>query len=102
MILVDWSELSAFPWYWEAFKNVKMVSGMLTHFLEVFNDSGEIPISNVHLVGFSLGAHVAGMAGKWLRKDLRIPRITGLDPAFPEFSLKCKLLVSVQLLVELN
>lgn len=91
MILVDWSELSAFPWYWEAFKNVKMVSGILIQFLETFHDSGELPITNVHLVGFSLGAHVAGNAGKWLRKGLRIPRITGLDPAFPEFSLKCKI-----------
>lgn len=88
MILLDWSELSAFPWYREAVANVKMVAGALTKFLEMYHDTGEIPIESVHIVGFSLGAHVAGFAGKSLRPGLQVPRITGLDPAFPDFSLK--------------
>lgn len=92
VILLDWSELSAFPWYREAVDNVKMVAGALTRFLETYHDTGEIPIQNVHIVGFSLGAHVAGFAGKSLRPGLRVPRITGLDPAFPDFSLKSTIL----------
>lgn len=87
---MDWSELSAFPWYREAVANVKMVAGALTRFLETYHDTGELPIDNVHIIGFSLGAHVAGFAGKSLRPGLRVPRITGLDPAFPDFSLKSK------------
>ncbi|KAJ8959599.1 hypothetical protein NQ318_021784 [Aromia moschata] len=87
LILLDWSELSTFPWYVIAVRNVKYVGLRLKQFIEVFNESGEIPIGNLHVIGFSLGAHIAGVAGKILGADLRIPRITGLDPALPEFSL---------------
>ncbi|KAJ8929992.1 hypothetical protein NQ314_017268, partial [Rhamnusium bicolor] len=87
LILLDWSELGTFPWYGTAVMNVKYVGLRLKQFIEVFNDSDEIPIGNLHIVGFSLGCHIAGIAGKLIRKDLRIPRITGLDPALPEFSI---------------
>jgi pimeloyl-ACP methyl ester carboxylesterase len=92
VILLDWSELSTFPWYLPAVRNVKMVADKLRKFLEVFDQSGELPIRNVHLVGFSLGSHIAGFAGKRLRRGLRIPRITALDPAFPEYSLRGNML----------
>ncbi|CAH1408428.1 unnamed protein product [Nezara viridula] len=36
-----------------------------------------------HVVGFSMGAHVAGVVGYHLPK---LPRITGLDPALPLFT----------------
>ncbi|CAG9858889.1 unnamed protein product [Phyllotreta striolata] len=87
LILLDWSELATFPWYQNAVVNVKHVSQRLRTFIEIFHDSGEIPIDNLHVIGFSLGCHVAGLAGKLLRSDLKIPRITGLDPALPEYSL---------------
>ena len=38
-----------------------------------------LSLNNVHIVGFSLGAQVAGKAGAVLNGSLA--RITGLDPA---------------------
>ncbi|KAJ8923448.1 hypothetical protein NQ315_002007 [Exocentrus adspersus] len=87
LILVDWSELGPFPWYGTAVMNVKYVGMRLKQFIEMYNDSGEMPVENLHIIGFSLGCHVAGIAGKLIRQGLRIPRITALDPALPEFSL---------------
>lgn len=48
-------------------------------------------IDTLHLVGHSLGSHVAGHIGRnviWFSKGvLTIPRISGLDPAGPLWSL---------------
>ncbi|XP_011178449.2 phospholipase A1 [Zeugodacus cucurbitae] len=53
----------------------------LTHLIKV------VPLKNIHLVGHSLGAHIMGNAGRTFTKltGLKIPRITGLDPAKPCF-----------------
>lgn len=58
--------------------------------------SAGLPISRLHLVGHSIGAHLAGHIGRNIQTmtdhDLIIPRITALDPAgmlyYPEFLTK--------------
>jgi len=84
VILLDWSNLTSFPWYRTAAQNVKLVGRLLKNFIKLFHQSGEIPVHSLHVIGFSLGCHVASIAGKALT-DIRIPRITALDPAYPEF-----------------
>ncbi|XP_060521685.1 phospholipase A1 VesT1.02-like [Cylas formicarius] len=88
VILLDWSELSSFPWYRTAVENVKLVGEILRNFIKTFTKSGEIAIDRLHVIGFSLGSHIASRAGKNLQGGVRIPRITALDPAFPDFPLQ--------------
>jgi pimeloyl-ACP methyl ester carboxylesterase len=42
-----------------------------------------VPIENIHLMGHSLGAHIAGQAGRTFEEESGklLPRITGFDPA---------------------
>ena len=42
--------------------------------------------SQVHIIGFSLGCHVAGYAGEAM--SVKVRRITGLDPAGVDFYLR--------------
>ncbi|CAB4058431.1 Lipase member I,Pancreatic triacylglycerol lipase [Lepeophtheirus salmonis] len=69
--------------YDQAVANTHIVGLMIAKF---FNDVSKVFGSigpNLHLIGFSLGAHVCGIVGS------NIPncsRISGLDPAGPAFS----------------
>lgn len=45
-----------------------------------------LDLSRLLIVGHSLGAHIAGMAGKKMYGDRKIGIIIGLDPASPLFS----------------
>ncbi|CAK1555731.1 unnamed protein product [Leptosia nina] len=86
-ISVDWSRLIAFPWYVSAVENTRYVAKRLADFIE-FLDSAGVPVGTLHLIGFSLGAEAAGFTGKELKtRGLILGRITGLDPAYPGYSL---------------
>lgn len=52
-------------------------------FLEYLRSEANLEFHNVHILGHSLGAHIAGYAGA--SSSGKIGRITGLDPARPAF-----------------
>ncbi|XP_048489165.1 pancreatic triacylglycerol lipase [Plutella xylostella] len=84
IIVVDWG-VAANVNYVDASYNVAMVALHLTHFLNFLIDEG-VSTDYVHLIGHSLGAHVVGIAGAYVKKG-PIDTITGLDPALPLFTL---------------
>ena len=73
--------------YWQSAVNARVVGAQVKVLVSNLINLDIIDISNFHLVGHSLGAHVMGYAGKDfnLENDFKLPRITGLDPAGPMF-----------------
>lgn len=77
VIMVNWKQGAQAPDYFSAASNTRQVGEKIAKFI---TDS-RITTSRVHCIGHSLGAHVCGFAGK----NLRIGRISGMDPAGPLF-----------------
>jgi len=50
-------------------------------------DTRNVEAKMIHLIGHSLGCHVAGIAGKRMFAETgqKIGRISGLDPAAPSY-----------------
>ncbi|XP_022916020.2 uncharacterized protein [Onthophagus taurus] len=82
VICVDWTNGATLPNYVKASANTRLVGKQLAIFLKGLSENVGLPLENMHLIGFSLGAHVAGFAGSELGN---LSRITGLDPAGPLF-----------------
>ncbi|KAK7116539.1 pancreatic lipase-related protein 2-like [Littorina saxatilis] len=94
VIAVDWKEGAKPPNYIRAAANTRVVGA---HIATLIKTLGVDP-ANVHLIGHSLGAHVAGYAGEKFGHSsfsrTKIGRITGLDPAsqlFERFDKRVKL-----------
>uniref|UniRef100_F6R032 Triacylglycerol lipase n=1 Tax=Xenopus tropicalis TaxID=8364 RepID=F6R032_XENTR len=78
---IDWRG-GSFTLYTQAANNIRVVGAELASFIGYLSKNYDYSPSMIHIIGHSLGAHVAGEAGK------RVPgiaRISGLDPAGPLF-----------------
>jgi len=85
VIFVDWSSGATIP-YNQAVGNTRVVGAQVSRMIELLHNTTGLSYKDVHVIGFSLGAHVAGYAGNSIRqKGNLIGRITGLDPASPYF-----------------
>ncbi|VVC98347.1 unnamed protein product [Leptidea sinapis] len=88
VIVVDWRRGSQPP-YGQAVANIRLVGVMTAHLIyNIYNNLRLRNLENFHFIGHSLGAHLAGYCGHALQKEfnLKLGRITGLDPAAPYFS----------------
>uniref|UniRef100_A0A194AQ58 Putative pancreatic triacylglycerol lipase-like protein n=1 Tax=Pinctada fucata TaxID=50426 RepID=A0A194AQ58_PINFU len=80
VIIVDWGHGSGVP-YTQATANTRVVGALMAKMIKQLVTVGA-DLNRVHIIGHSLGAHIAGYAGERLDK---LGRISGLDPADPYF-----------------
>ncbi|CAH1170534.1 unnamed protein product, partial [Phaedon cochleariae] len=78
---VDWSPLNQAPCYLGALVNIRHVGACCAQFVQRLRETGA---KDIHVIGFSLGAHITNFMAVALR-PYKLPRITGLDPALPGF-----------------
>ncbi|CAL8313210.1 unnamed protein product [Merluccius merluccius] len=83
VVVVDWNRGAANLNYFTAVANTWHAAHNLTAFIVNMQEEGA-SLGEVHLIGVSLGAHLAGFVGANLKG--KIGRITGLDPAGPMFT----------------
>ncbi|XP_043089431.1 lipoprotein lipase-like isoform X2 [Puntigrus tetrazona] len=81
VIVVDWLD-RANKHYPKSAENTGLVGADVAKFVNWLEEL-DFPLDKVHLLGYSLGAHVAGVAGNLTNN--KVNRITGLDPAGPSF-----------------
>jgi len=82
VIKVSWADSNRGLYHTAAY-NSRIVGRQLSLFLYYLDQMFHINLDRFHLVGHSLGAHIAGFVGS--DNEGRIARITGLDPAGPIF-----------------
>ncbi|XP_010225681.1 PREDICTED: lipase member H-A-like isoform X2 [Tinamus guttatus] len=85
LIIVDWNRGATTFNYNTAVENTRKVAKILKNYIDQMLADGA-SLDSVHIIGISLGAHIAGFVGK--KYNGRLGRITGLDPAGPLFSQK--------------
>lgn len=79
VIVVDWNRGNRI--YLQSVPNVRVVGAMIGQLLEYLGVS-----EKSDCVGFSLGAHICGEAGSWLKRHgLVLEKCTGIDPAGPGY-----------------
>ncbi|XP_040847712.1 pancreatic triacylglycerol lipase-like isoform X2 [Ochotona curzoniae] len=81
-ICVDWKGGSRTT-YSQATQNVQVVGAEVAYLISTLQSALGYSPANIHIIGHSLGSHIAGEAGK--RTNGAVGRITGLDPAEPCF-----------------
>ncbi|XP_068089784.1 lipoprotein lipase [Hyperolius riggenbachi] len=82
VVVVDWLS-RAQQHYPISAAYTQLVGQDVASFIDWMEEVLNYPVDSIHILGYSLGAHAAGVAGS-LTKN-KVNRITGLDPAGPSF-----------------
>lgn len=87
VIFIDWEQGAKSKEYVDAAANVRIVAQVVSKFIIKLINKHHFDPQRIRLIGFSLGAQVAGFTGKELIKQgHEINWITGLDPALQLFN----------------
>lgn len=86
LLLLDWSNIT-FQSYNSVYCQIPHVADRLADFFCLLEKSYGIALRDLHLVGHSLGAQLSGKIGQLTKAKCNrsVGRITGLDPAGPQF-----------------
>lgn len=68
--MVDWSEGSRTINYAGAAGRVGAVGAVIASQIDFMQQNNQINFVDIHIIGFSLGAHIAGHAGKNVRRGM--------------------------------
>ncbi|KAL4237011.1 hypothetical protein ACF0H5_005395 [Mactra antiquata] len=79
VIIVDWRRGADKKDYNQAASNTRVVGALIANLITSLKVSASALYRDMHIIGHSLGAHIAGYAGH--RVPGVVGRITGLDPA---------------------
>ncbi|XP_018564962.1 pancreatic triacylglycerol lipase [Anoplophora glabripennis] len=87
VIIVDWGKFAK-NLYLVARNAVPEIGKFVGEFIQSLSSTHNIPLSKISMVGHSLGAHISGIAGRYLGG--KVGNIVGLDPAAPLVSISDK------------
>ncbi|RWS26541.1 pancreatic lipase-related protein 2-like isoform X2, partial [Leptotrombidium deliense] len=88
VIIVDWANGAHITNYQRAKANTRVVGAVIAALMFKMKALHNTDYESTHLIGHSLGAHICGYAGQYLKKITggeKFGWITGLDPAGPCF-----------------
>lgn len=63
---MHWTKLAGLPWYVTAVRNTRIVGPQVARLVNWLDAQGAISLASLHVIGFSLGAEIAGFMGKAL------------------------------------
>lgn len=76
VICVDWSFIVLDMSYLVARLRCKEIGNFIAELILMITNNTSQEVNDIHILGFSMGAHIAGYAGK--RLDGQLMRITGI------------------------
>ncbi|XP_068632655.1 pancreatic triacylglycerol lipase-like [Battus philenor] len=85
IISVDYNPIVQEPCYLQAAQNTELAGKCTAQLIDELVLKHGVQLSKIHVIGFSLGAHVAGYVSNYIKSG-KLERITGLDPALPLFA----------------
>lgn len=86
-VAVNWESIASSSLYFKVAKQTRQVGQYTAELIDYLHHNRGASMNSIHLIGHSLGAHVAGFAGSYTSSTVQVSRITGLDPALPGFEL---------------